>query len=145
MRATRRKSDAYPSPIALQGRVFDKGRIRLDGRSDFLSKPHAGVLATLALEDVMLDYLSPMLERNNLVVRGGTLNTAGQIEYSPRIRRLELQTLTLRDLHAEYVSAAAAAAAEKRRLARVAETAKRIGEDPATDLCDKQVCGIISV
>jgi hypothetical protein len=126
-------TNPYPSPIALHGTMFEQGTIDLEGRSDFLAKPHASVLAMLALENVALDYFSPMLERNNLVVRGGFLSTRGQIEYSPQIRRLDLQTLALRDLQAEYVHTAAAAAGRK-RIAQVARTAKRLGADPTTDL-----------
>jgi hypothetical protein len=127
------QNNPYPSPIALHGTMFETGTIHLDGRADFLAKPHAGVLATLALANVALDYFSPMLERNNLVVRGGLLDTSGEIEFSPRLRRLDFATLALRDLQAEYVHTAAAAAAQH-RIAQVARTARRLGADPATDL-----------
>lgn len=128
------QNNPYPSPIAIHGTMFEVGTIHLDGRADFLAQPFAGILATLGLENVALDYFSPMLERNNLVVRGGFLNTSGQIEFSPRIRRLDLETLALRDLQAEYVHTTAAAAASQRRIVQVARTAKRLGADPATEL-----------
>ena len=70
----------YPSPIYLEGVVFDKGSAKFEGHADFLAKPHIALKGDLELDQIALDYFKPIAERYNLSVRTGSLSTRGSIE-----------------------------------------------------------------
>jgi hypothetical protein len=124
----------YPSPVEVEAVVFGRGRLSLDGHADFLARPHAGVEAHLDLADVDLDYFDPLLRRLNLAVRKGTLSAAGDIEYAPDVRRVELERATIRDADAEWIHRRETAAAEQRRVRRAAEAARQATADPELQL-----------
>ena len=78
------KSDPgqYPSEVHLDGDVFEKGKVTVDGHADFLAVPHASIKAAVDLRQIELDYFRPIIERYQLSLRSGVLNTAGNIEYA---------------------------------------------------------------
>jgi hypothetical protein len=93
----------YPSPVRLEGIVFESGRIRLDGHADFLAEPHLAVQGNIELDQVALDYFRPIAERYNMSVRKGVLSSRAFIEYSPDIFTLNIKNLTLDDITADYI------------------------------------------
>ncbi len=130
IRNVRSRERTYPSELTLRGRIFDSGRLKLDGNADFLAEPYAGVKAALAVDDVRLDPFKPILERYNLTIAKGRLTVAGNVEYSPVVKTADVRDLAIRDLDAAYlVRAAHAEDAEKLR-AKTAEAAKEVSNDP---------------
>jgi len=56
----------YPSPVDLEGVVFDKGNAKFKGDVDFLAKPHIALKGDLELGEITLDYFKPIAERYKL-------------------------------------------------------------------------------
>lgn len=122
----------YPSDLWAEAVVFDRGRLAVEGRADFLARPHAAVRASVAVEDIALDVFRPVLRRHNLDVRAGTLAAEGEIEYAPGLTRVDLARVTVRGAEADYVHRAATAEREKARARKAAETARDVSGDPQT-------------
>jgi hypothetical protein len=94
----------YPSPVDLEGVVFDKGSVKFKGHADFLAKPHIALKGDLELDQIALDYFKPIAERYQLSVRTGSLSTArGSIEYAPDIQKILISDLSLTGLDADYL------------------------------------------
>src|SRR6266508_3823452 len=51
----------YPSPLHLEGQIFDSGRVVIDGHANFLAEPHVALQAQVALERIDLAYVRPIL------------------------------------------------------------------------------------
>jgi hypothetical protein len=103
IRNVRSEEGQYPSAFHLDAGVFEKGAIVLDGHADFLAEPHVSFRTSLDCRNLELDYLQPIAQRYNLSIRKGVLQTAGQLEYTPTKQIIEIGTLTLDNLDAEYV------------------------------------------
>ncbi len=97
------EKSAYPSPIQAEAVVFETGRAALRGDADFLSEPHPGVQGRFRLAGIPLDRLGPLIRHWNVETRGGTLSTAGEIEYAPGIRRAHLPSLEVRGVRVDYI------------------------------------------
>jgi hypothetical protein len=133
IRNIRYPNDAYPSDLQLDGNIFDTGRIELKGHANFLSEPHAGIDADLALLHVALDPLLPVTERYNVKIHGGVLSANGHLEYTAEsYTEANLKMLTIENTHVDYVTAPETKpkAAERRKVA--VETAKKLKNKPET-------------
>lgn len=133
-RKIRSKDRVYPSDVHLEGVVFDAGRLSLDGRADFLTEPHPGVLAAVRLDQVELDYFKPITNRYNVSVTPGTLSLAGSVEYAPAVTRLILERVLVQGAHVEYVHAARTADVEMARARRTVQAAKQVANEPGIEL-----------
>ena len=117
---------AYPSEFSLEGLLFESGKIRLDGRADFLAEPYAAVKAHLAMDGISLASLVPVTGRYNVQLTGGTMSGEGAIEYGPSVKVVNLKLLTIDGLHLDYVHAAETRRAEAARAKATVETAQSI-------------------
>ena len=117
---------AYPSEFSLDGLMFESGKIRLDGRADFLAEPYAAVKAELGMDGILLASLVPVTGRYNLQLTGGTLSGEGAVEYGPSVKVVNLKRLTIEGLHLDYVHAAETQRAEVARAKATVETAQSI-------------------
>jgi hypothetical protein len=117
---------AYPSEFSFEGLLFESGKIRLDGRADFLAEPHAAVKAELAMDGVPLGSLVPVTARYNVQLSGGTMSGEGAIEYGPSVKVVNLKRLTVDGLHLDYVHAAHTQQAEAARAKATLESAQSI-------------------
>jgi hypothetical protein len=93
----------YPSPVDLEGVVFDKGSAKFKGHADFLAKPHIALKGDLELDQITLDYFKPIAERYQLSVRTGSLSTRGSIEYAPDVQKILISNVSLTGLDADYL------------------------------------------
>ena len=93
----------YPSPVYVEGVVFETGKISLDGNADFLAEPHMAIKADLQIEQVTLDYFKPITERYDFSVRQGVLSGDGSIEFAPQMKSLIVRKLTLDNVDVDYV------------------------------------------
>jgi hypothetical protein len=130
IRNIRRRDQTYPSNVRLEGIVFETGRLVIDGRADFLAEPHVGLRATLALEQVALDYVKPVAARYNLLINRGTMSASGEIEYAPWFKMVHLDEVRLEALHADYVHTPRTAATEQAVRKEVGRAAERATNAP---------------
>ena len=124
----------YPSRVALTGVVFERGHVRLSGSANFLLKPHPGVRAAVAVDDLVLGYLGPLAERYNLAMSGGTVSAVGVVEHRPGHTALHLQSADIRQVRAEYVHTGPTAPREKARARRTAQVAQQAMNEPTLEL-----------
>jgi hypothetical protein len=119
------ESDPYPSTVYLECAVFERGRLGLSGRANFLSKPHPSVKAAAKLDDLALAYLKPVTTRYNVDVRDGWVSGAGQFEFNPQHTSVHLTRAEIQGVDADYVHTASTAPREQQR----AKAAARAAED----------------
>lgn len=120
----------YPSPVRLQAAVLETGYGLVEGHANFLAKPHPAFHTLFTLRDVPLDRFRPILARNSLTVRGGTLSTNGRIEYSAPLKVARVEDLTIRGIRIDYLHTARTAAAEERRADKVQRAVKKASNKP---------------
>ncbi|WP_447983344.1 DUF748 domain-containing protein [Nitrospira sp. Nam74] len=116
----------YPSTIHLDGRLFDSGRITMDGAANFLAEPHLGLNVDLALDQIRLEDVLPITGRVNVQLRQGVLSTKGHVEYSAMIKQAILSNLLLEGVRVDYVHSAQTKEAEKNMAKTTAETAQKL-------------------
>jgi len=114
----------YPPPVHAEAIVFEKGHAVIDGHADFLAKPLPVIHTLYRLEKVPLDQLRPMIARANLELKGGTLSSHGEIEYSAKTKYAQVAELTIRGLRLDYLHTAPTAGVEAARNTKVKEAAK---------------------
>lgn len=112
----------YPSQFLLDTDIFGQGHGVVEGVADFLAEPYPGVKADFKLQNILLKKLQPLTARGNVHISEGTLEGAGQIEFSPKIRHARLANLVVDGLLLDYVHSASTAEQEKAR----ARQAKKI-------------------
>ena len=131
IRNIRSRHRTYPSELYLEAMVFDAGRLRLDGRADFLAEPHPGIRAGVDLEQMELDYFKPIARRYNLEVSKGTLSADGVLEYAPDIKVVHLREVSLHGLHGDFVHSRPTAAAEKQVRKEIGRAAEKVSNAPS--------------
>jgi hypothetical protein len=95
---------AYPSAYEVTAMVFGQGPGRLVGRADFLAEPHARTVGKFTFQRVPLDRLQPLIESYQVTVSSGTLSAHGELEYTPKVQRVEVEEATIDGIHIDYVS-----------------------------------------
>jgi Domain of Unknown Function (DUF748) len=130
IRNVRSRERTYPSDLHLEGRIFETGKIAINGNADFLAEPYAGIKADLRLEGVELDYARPVLERYGVVLKKGALTANGRIEYAPSIKLVELTQATIRDVSLEYIHTEKHAGAVQTATHQTVESAKQTANQP---------------
>jgi hypothetical protein len=139
IRNVRSKRGTYPSPVRLEGVVFETGKLVVEGDADFLAEPHLAVKGAVSLDGMDLSYFEAIVRRYNLTVRAGTLSLAGQAEFAPSVKVVDLEHLTLKGVQADYAHKAATAAAERAVKRQAVETAKQASNNPEVVLRAKEV------
>jgi hypothetical protein len=122
----------YPSELALEGMLFDAGKVRVEGHADFLAEPHVAVKADILVDDVPLGALIPVTARYNIHMTGGTLSAEGSVEYAPGVKVVDLKRLTIDGLRVDYVHSKRTERAEAARAKATVETAQEVNADQET-------------
>lgn len=120
----------YPSPVRLEGVLFDTGRIRLSGAADFLREPTSAVLGEIRLERVPLDRLTPLAEDYQLKTTGGFLSAQGTFEYTPEAQKAHLTEVRFEDLRVDYVTSPATRVQEQAHAEQALKLAKEVRNAP---------------
>ena len=123
-------NDPYPSSITAETAVFTTGHASITGRANFLSKPIPGMSIAYQLDHVPLAALEPTIKRVNLTVTGGHLDSNGLVEYSPKVRHVEVKRAAADHVNIEYIHQSATAAAEAHRVQEVRQAAARANNAP---------------
>ncbi len=128
------KDQVYPSPFHADSAVFDKGRMTIDGKANFLAEPFPGILANYQVERIPLSRFEPEVQRANLHVYQGTLRSNGVVEYSPKVARVEVANALIDGIHLDYVHTEQSAAAETGRMNTVKAEAAKVNNAPGVQL-----------
>jgi hypothetical protein len=128
------KDQVYPSPFRADSVVFDKGRMTIEGKANFLEKPFPGVLANYRVEQIPLNKFEPEVQRANLHVYRGVLQSKGSVEYSPKIAKVEVENATIDGIHLDYVHTSQSATSETNRMAVVKTDAAKVNNAPGVEL-----------
>jgi hypothetical protein len=102
VRNVRSRDRVYPSTVRAEARVFDRGQAVVDGRADFLAEPHVTFKGDARLDQIVLDYFAPVLERYHVIVRTGSLAAEGSVEYGRGFQTVHLKNLAVTGLDADY-------------------------------------------
>lgn len=130
IRNVRSKADEYPSTLHLDAVVFEKGRVTVEGRADFLAEPHMALDSDLTLENVELVNLLPLTAQGQVHLTSGVLSAQGHVEYAPQTQVVRLKTLKVRDAKIDVVHAASRRQAEKKTGQKVAKSADKAANHP---------------
>jgi hypothetical protein len=120
----------YPSPVRVDGAVFEKGRMSADGRADFLAKPNPTFRGNVALQDIELDYFKPITNRYNVMVDKGLLSAEGMVESGQDIKSVELTKATISDSRVDYIHTLRTAGAEREQRGQAAQAVKAANNAP---------------
>ena len=126
------REQQYPSELSLEGILLDSGRIRGDGRADFLAEPHLGIKADILVDDVPLGSLIPVTGRYNVQLSHGMMSAEGSVEYAPTVKVVNLKRLTIDGLHVDYVHAKQTEKVERARAKATVSTAQHINANQET-------------
>jgi hypothetical protein len=130
IRNVRSPDREYPSSVHAETGVFDRGRAVVDGNADFLAVPHITFKGDANLDQIVLDYFAPVLERYHVIVRNGVLAAAGNVEYGRDFQRVHLKTLAITGLDADYDYRAAAPKPEQVIAEKTTEKAAEVANAP---------------
>jgi uncharacterized protein DUF748 len=130
VRNVRSDPGVYPSPVRIEAVVFDSGRLRVDGQADFLRVPHLGVKGRIELEQVALDALGPIVARYGFTVTAGTFTGAGDVEYAPDVKIVDLDEVRVEALRGDYAYRKRTAQPVKAAARATAETARKVANKP---------------
>jgi hypothetical protein len=133
------RAEVYPSPFHAESVVFEKGRMTIDGKANFLTRPLPAMLAQYWVENIPLKQFEPELQRANVHIYGGTLESKGLMEYTPKIERFDVQEATIDGIHLDYVHTAQTAPEEKKTVETVKKTASKVANSPDVDLKAREV------
>jgi hypothetical protein len=124
----------YPSPVDLEGVVFDKGNAKFKGDADFLAKPHIALKGDLELDQITLDYFKPIAERYQLSVRTGSLSMRGSIEYAPDVEKILINNLSITGLDADYLHQETQTSPTEKVTKEAGKVARETANDPTLEL-----------
>ena len=120
----------YPSPVSLEGVLFDIGTIKFLGQADFLSKPFASAQGEIQLVHVPLDRLAPLAQEYQLKTTSGFLSARGVIEYTAEAQLAHLAEVLFEDLRVDYITSKATKAVEKQHGKAAVKLAKEVKNAP---------------
>jgi hypothetical protein len=139
IRNIRSQHQLYPSPFQATAVVFENGRLTIYGKGNFLDKPFPGVLANYSVERIPLGKFENVIERENIHVYQGTLQSKGVVEYSPKIARADVANATIDGVHLDYVHTVQSAAGETQRIDAVKTEAAKVNNAPGIELTAHEV------
>lgn len=129
----------YPSSFHLDTAIFGSGYGSIDGEANFLAQPYPGVKGRLMLDKVPVDHLDTVTARSNLSIHGGMLQASGDAEYSPTVKNVHLENLTIQGMKMDYVHSQRTASAEKKGAVIVEKASKELSNKPGLLLRADQV------
>jgi len=138
IRNIRSREREYPSELHLDAVVFDDGRLRVDGKGDFLAEPHVGIDTEIEIDRLPLSYLTGVIH-DYAQIRKGAFSGKGEIEYAPRIQRVELDTVAIVGADADYVLTDKNYQASEELRQGTIQGAKEVSNDPVLQLRAKQI------
>ena len=128
----------YPSNLHVDAVAFDDGKLRIDGNADFLAEPHAGIDAEIQIDGLPLSYLTGVIH-DYAQIRKGTFSGKGEIEYAPRIQRVDLDEIAIVGADADYVLTERNYQTSEQLRKDTIQQAKEVSNDPKLQLRAKRI------
>src|SRR5262249_16381799 len=123
-----------------EGRVFDTGRLVLDGHANFLAEPQVALNVQLTLQNIELNYFRPLLARQNIALHNGTLTATGHMEYAPpHTQNIDLQNLTIQGVHLTYIHTEQSTPKEKQAAQKTVQAAQKANNNPTMSVRADQI------
>lgn len=120
----------YPSPVTLEGVLFDTGTVAFKGAADFLREPYPAARGEIKLTHVPLDRLDPLTKDFQLETTGGLLSLSGVVESTPEVRTAHLAEVLLEELRVDYLTSRATKVLEMEHARAAIKLAKRLRNAP---------------
>ena len=120
----------YPSPVTMEGVLFDTGKVWFTGAADFLREPYAAAQGEVRLQQVPLDRLSPLAQNYQLKTTGGFLSMHGSVEYTPEAQVAHLSQVEFEDLRVDYITSTATEALEREHAKQAVKLAEQVRNAP---------------
>lgn len=124
----------YPSTLYADAIVFGQGHLTIKGNANFLAQPFAGVWAQYSIKHLPLDHFDPVIQRANLEVTKGVLDSEGAFQYAPWIEQAEVYDATIDGINLDYFHHAQIAPPLKHAAEKVKRTAKKVNNKPGLKL-----------
>lgn len=121
---------AFPSPVILEGVLFDTGKVQFKGEADFLREPYASARGDIHVKHVPLERLDPLAKNLQLETIGGLLSVNGSVEYTPESQTAHLTDVLLENLRLDYVTSNATKALEIKHAREAVKLAKKVSNAP---------------
>jgi hypothetical protein len=102
IRSIEEPNNLYPSRFHASMTIFDRGKMSLQGRANYLMKPFPGMKTNYTVTDVPMDVLTTASHNINIAMAGGTFSSDGFIEYSPRITNVDVNHVTIDSINVTY-------------------------------------------
>ncbi len=116
IRSIEEPNHLYPSRFNASMTIFDRGKMSLQGRANYLMKPFPGMEASYTLKDVPMEALSTASRHINVAISGGAFSSDGFIEYSPTITNVDVHHATIDSINATYTHRPETEKAEAKRI-----------------------------
>jgi len=106
----------YPSWFRASMTIFDRGKMALQGRANYLMKPFPGMETRYTVTDVPMAALTTASHHINIAISGGAFSSDGFIEYSPTITNVDVNHITIDSIKATYTHWPETQKAEAKRI-----------------------------
>ena len=130
IRNVRSKPQQYPSDLHLEARVFEEGRVQLDGHADFFAEPTMAVNANVTLTDITLADLLPLTAQYQVHLSQGVLSAEGHVEYAPTVQEVRLRTFSLFEAKADFIHSVRTERKVKETGEKAAQAAEQAANHP---------------
>jgi hypothetical protein len=125
IRSIQEPNHPYPSWFRASAVIFDRGKLSMEGRVNYLMKPFSGIEARYTVTDVPMDAVTTASHHINVVISGGTFASDGFIEYSPRVTNIDVHNVTFDRIKVTYIHRPETKNAEAKRIEVAGKTVKK--------------------
>jgi len=116
IRSIQEPNHPYPSWFRASMVIFDRGKMSLEGRANFLMKPFPGMETQYTVTDVPMDAVTTASHHVNIAISGGTFASDGLIEYSPKVTNIDVHNVTFDAINVVYTHRLETQNAEAKRI-----------------------------
>jgi hypothetical protein len=116
IRSVEAPNNRYPSWFRASMTIFDRGRMSLQGRANYLMKPFPGAETQYTVTDVPVDAMTTASHHINVAISGGTFSSDGFLEYSPRVTNVDVHNVTVDAINVTYSHRPETQQAEAKRI-----------------------------
>jgi hypothetical protein len=96
-----------------------------------MAEPQMALSVQLTLKNIELNYFRPLLVRQHITLRNGTLTGTGHLEYAPpHTQVIDLQNLTIQGVYLTYSHTGGTTPKEKQAAQKTVQVAQQVNNNP---------------
>jgi len=122
--------DPYPSSLKVEAIVFEEGKLKINGKANFLSEPILSLSMDLKTENIPLNRFDPVLQRYHLDLEKGLLDADALIEITPRLRTAHFKSLHVRGLKVDFIRPVSASPEAHKAVKKSGEAVEEVSNNP---------------